>query len=406
MQKRNVLHQQLYTLAFVILSVKNVLESSTIIHRPDWLDNLFVLSFFALMGWKFLLQKYTKPLLFGMAIGLALFGFVSFRMHYFFLLFTFMGIAGLEKVNLKKVLCYTSVTKIIMIMIHVIPYILMKIFTPDMVHYIVRNGVRREYFFIGHPNTFSMYVGWTILEFTFAFYEQLKVFHLITFWVLNVVVYQYTNSNTSIMVATIVLMFFLLDRTKPKLAASIITPIAKYGYAVCSVFFTIITMWFTSMPEPFRSLYLQLNDFFTGRLLFGSFTYEKFGIAWLGNPGVHLSQTTYFEGFWVDALVYDNTYIYLLVYYGAIFLPIFAGSIIWWGQDKDRNPARNLEKILMIGYTFFAIMENYSINAVLCFPILFVGERFYRIYEEQRTQKKKQKQYIPADNVGRIGENA
>lgn len=391
MQKKYALHQQLYTLAFVILSVKNVLDSSQLIHRPDWMDNLFVLSFFALIGWKFMLQRYTKPMLFGTMFFGAIFAFVSFRMSYFFLLFTFCGLAALQNVDLKKVLRYTSITKILMILLHVIPYLVMKMISPEQVEYVWRNGVRREFFYIGHPNTFSMYVGWAILEFTFAFYEQLRVIHLIGLWFVNYIVYQYTDSNTSIMVATIVLSLFILDRTRPKLTAKIVTPIARYGYAVCAVFFTVITIWFTSMPAPIKQLYLQLNDFFTGRLLFGSFAYEYFGIAWIGNPAVRFPGKRFFEGFWVDSLVFDNTYIYLLVYYGAIFLPIFSIAFLWLGKDKERNPARNLEKILIIAYTFFAIMENYANNAVLCFPVLFVGQKIFVEYEKRRAKKREER---------------
>lgn len=391
MQKKYALHQQLYTLAFVILSVKNVLDSSQLIHRPDWMDNLFVLSFFALIGWKFMLQRYTKPMLLGTMFFGAIFAFVSFRMSYFFLLFTFCGLAALQNVDLKKVLRYTSITKILMILLHVIPYLVMKLISPEQVVYIWRNGVRREFFYIGHPNTFSMYVGWAILEFTFAFYEQLQVIHLIGLWFVNYIVYQYTDSNTSMMVATIVLSLFILDRTRPKLTAKIVTPIARYGYAACAIFFTVITIWFTSMPAPIKQLYLQLNKFFTGRLLFGSFAYEYFGIAWIGNPAVRFPGKRFFEGFWVDSLVFDNTYIYLLVYYGAIFLPIFSIAFLWLGKDKERNPARNLEKILIIAYTFFAIMENYANNAVLCFPVLFVGQKIFVEYEKRRAKKREER---------------
>ena len=59
MQKDKALQQQLYTIAFVVLSIKNVLDSSHLFSRPEWLDTLFLLTFFACMGWKFFLQRYT-----------------------------------------------------------------------------------------------------------------------------------------------------------------------------------------------------------------------------------------------------------------------------------------------------------------------------------------------------------
>ena len=391
MKQKNILQQQLYTLAFVILSVKNILDSSTLFSRPEWLDTVFLLSFFACIGWKFMLQRYTKALLFGTVILGALFAFVSFRMKYFFLLFTFCGMAAAQNVNLKSVFKYTSITKILMILLHVVPHIITAIVTPEQIDYVYRNGVQRQYFYIGHPNTFSMYVGWALLEFTYAFYDQLRGIHLILIWGINFIVYQFTDSNTSIIVSTICLVFFIAERKKPKLMAKVLTPLARYAFTFCSIFFSAITILFTSMPAPVKSIYLLLNNFFTGRLLFGSFTYEHFGIAWIGNPSVHLSSTTYFEGFWVDSLVFDNSYIYLLVYYGAVFLPIFSIAFIITGKDKEHNVKRNVEKILLIAYAFYAIMENYAINAVLCFPVLFIGSRIFEIYEENRLKKKEVK---------------
>ena len=79
----------------------------------------------------------------------------------------------------------------------------------------------------------------------------------------------------------------------------------------------------------------------------------------------------------------------MLVYYGAIFLPIFAIAFIITGRDKKQNLTSNPENVLLIGYAFYAVMEQYAINAVLCFPILFVGKRMFEMYEESRKLKKK-----------------
>lgn len=392
MKNRNTLQQQLYTVAFMILSVKNILDSSDLFHRPEWVDTLLLLTFFAFIGWKFILQRYTKTMLIGvLALG-ALSAFVSFRMHYFLLLFTYCGVLGVQNVDLKKVCKYTCATKTVMILMHVIPYIINAIITPENIDYIYRNGVRRQYFYLGHPNTFSMYVGWTLMEFIYAYYNELKNSHLVLIWLINFIVYKFTDSNTSVIVMSLCLVGFFTERAKPQLVAKIVTPIARFGFAICSLFFTVITIWFTSMPEPLKYLYLKLNDFLTGRLMFGAFTYEHFGVAWLGNPNVYLSGTTYFEGTWVDMLIFDNSYIYLLVYYGAIFLLIISLAFILTG--KKVTTQRNVQNILIIGYTFYAIMEQYAINSVQCFPIVFVGIRLYEMYDQKRRQKLESKRLV------------
>lgn len=391
MKQKKVLQQQLYTVAFVDLALKYMLEPSSLYVRPEWLDTLFLLVFFGCIGWKLLLQRFTKPMLLGIGITGVLFALVSFKMHYFFLLFTFCGVAAAQDVDLKKVFRITSVIKIIMILLHVFPYIVTAIISPEQIDYVYRDGVRRHYFYMGHANTFSMYVGWALLEFTYAFYEQLRKKDLLIIWGLNFIVYLFTDSNTSLIVMSICFIGFLLERAEPEKMYGILKFGSQYLFAFCAVFFTVITIFFTSMPAPLKKVYLVLNDLFTGRLIFGSFVYENFGVAWLGNLSVRLPETTFFEGFWLDTLVFDNSYIYLLVYYGAVFLPIFSLAFVIVGRDKRHDLARNVENVLLIGYSFYAIMEQYAINAVLCFPILFVGKRMYQMYEEKQRLKKQGK---------------
>ena len=106
-KEKKVLQQQLYTVAFVDLSIKLILDSSSLFRRPEWLDTLFLLVFFGCIGWKFLLQRFTKPMLLGIGLTGMLFALISFKMNYFFLLFTFCGVAAAQDVDLKKVFLET-----------------------------------------------------------------------------------------------------------------------------------------------------------------------------------------------------------------------------------------------------------------------------------------------------------
>lgn len=386
--ENSILQQQLFTIAFVDLSVKNILDSSALFNRPEWMDTMFLLIFFACMGWKLLLQRFTRKSLIIMAVFGVISAYISFKMHYFFLIFTFFGIAGCQNIDLRRVLRYTSLTKIIMILIHVVPYVITAWITPDQITYVYRNGVQRQHFYIGHPNTFSMYVGWAILEFIYAYQYELKKKHLVLLWLVDLIVYQYTDSNTSLIVGTLTIGMILAAWTWPEKMARLLTFPARYLFAIFSVFFTAISIGFTSMPDGLKLAYFILNELLTGRLIYGAFAYENYGIAWLGNLNVRLEKTTYFEGVWVDALVFDNAYIYLLVYYAAIFLIILSGAFIIIGKDKAHDPERNMDKIMIISYALFAVMENYILNGALCFSVLFIGKYLYQMYENGIDKKK------------------
>ncbi|MDO5292481.1 MAG: hypothetical protein Q4F05_06995 [bacterium] len=379
MEQKRTLEQQLYTIAFMGLAVKNILDSSLLFKRPEWVDTMLLLLFFGVIIAKLGMQSYTKKQILSFTFFGLICIYTCFKMKYFYLIFSFLGIIAVQNVNLKDVMKYTSYTKTVMILIHVIGYILATLTHSSKVYLVVRNGVARHFFFLGHPNTFSMYVLWASLEYLYAKYDEIKTPKIMFVYGINLLTYYFTNSNTGLMVSTLVVFFILLDKMGKKKIVSIIGPMSKYSFAIFSVFFPGLCVMYTRLSGTMLEFYNSLNEFFTGRLLYGAYVYDVYGLSILGKV-IKFPEKSHWRGHWLDTMVFDNAYIWLFVMYGSVYLVILSVAFILIAKKTTTQ-----EKIFIVGLALYGIMEAYVINASSAFPLLFIGKY---IYDQRKNNKK------------------
>lgn len=361
--------QRIFNLALILLTVKNMLDSTSIWRRPEIVDVFLLLTIFALLIWKVLRQNYKVwQLVLAVLIGIPCI-YTCFHQKYFYLLFSFVCIFSMQNVNLEKSIKNVAFVKTGILLVHVLYFFACRIFAPYLIATFVRNGVIRYSFFLGHPNTFSMYVLWNTFEYLYVYNEKLTSPAIIGLWLINIIFYQITNSNTALLVSTSVYSIVLLEYLIGKRSNSIglLRVGAGYFFAAFGLFFTLITIFYTSMSGWILDAYEDLNKALTGRLRFGAFAYDVRGLTWFGNNG-GFSRKTYWRGFWIDSVVFDNAYIWLLVSYGTIYLIMIA--VAFW---VIRKRLIKKEALLIIAYCFYGIMENYIINAAICFPLLITG---------------------------------
>lgn len=381
------LQQQLYTIAYVILVVKSFLDSSQLWRRPEILDSLLLCSYFGLIFLKLFMQDYNWKMIAGMILlGLPCV-FTCFKISYFTILFTFTLIIGLQHVDYKKTLNAVSNTKLLILGIHVLVYIVVYIVAPQTLHFSYRTaGEARHYFYMGHANTFSAYLVWAMIEKLYANYERITYRHIWFVWAVYFTFYQFTDSNTSLIVTTICCVLMSIDKGKKELLRKPMTTLSQYTYGILAIFFTFMASGYTKFGGGLLVVFNFLNDFFTGRLLFGAYLYNVFGPTPLGQI-VYLNGTTYWYGHWIDTLVIDNCYLMLLEYYGWFYMLVLAVAFMIIMSKK--GPFGNIERIIIFAYTYFSVMENYATNAVLCFPLIFIGVYVYRNAEAKTASEVK-----------------
>ena len=164
-EKNKEFHQQLFDIGVLILIVKNVCDSSEFLgKRPEMVDTVFILSFLGLIGWKLTTQNYRKWQLCVLIPLVMICSYSCVKMKFFYLIFTIFNICGIQDVDLKITMKKSARMKVFLMGLHTLIYFFCMIVAPYMVTYSYRvGGAPRYTFFMGHANTFSMYMLWAIL---------------------------------------------------------------------------------------------------------------------------------------------------------------------------------------------------------------------------------------------------
>lgn len=380
-RKKN--RQSLFEAALILYAIKDILESTSLFRRPEWLDSMFVLVFVVLIVWKLALQTYTFTRLIIMGVLGAMCAYTCINGNYFYIMISFLCIFAMQDVDLEQVIRKVSWVKLVLVGFHVVYYFICFVIAPGKIKYIYRNGVKRHYFFLGHPNTFSMFVLWTTIGFAYGYYKKLNRIQLGGLWFVNFFFYLFTNSNTGIMVSTIVYGLMILDKSGYQLKR--ILKSSKYIFGIFSIVIPVFVASYTRLSGPLLEVYNFLNSFFTGRLLFGSYVYDVYGISWIGKT-IYFPEKTYWRGHWFDSMVFDNAYIWMFVIYGYFYLLLIAAAFFVIEKKTTK-----VEKILIIGYTFYGIMEAYIISASICMPLLLLGKYMYVMLEEKKEKERPRK---------------
>ena len=371
MHKNMELQQKLFNFSFVILTIKNMLDSTNLFNRPEILDNIFLVVFFACILWKLSLQTYRLWMLpIFLILGLICI-YTCMQVKYYYLIFSFVGIIAMQDVKLKEVIKYTAFTKTLLLCIHVFVYGVIFVLSPENIHLIVRNGVARHYFLLGHPNTFSMYVLWNTFEYLYVYYEKIKKRHLLLLWSVNITFYLFTNSNTSFLVSTFTYFLVLLDKLEWKRFQHVLRLVSRNIFIWFALFFCGVSVFYTRFNGKLLEFYHILNEALTGRLLYGAYTYDVYGLTLFGRI-ITFPVKSYWRGFWFDTMVFDNSYIWLFTIYGSVYLIFIGLSLRWVGKYTIKE-----EMLLIIAYCLYGVMESYIINAAICFPLLIIGKYLY-----------------------------
>ena len=365
-------YQYVYTIAMIIISVKNILDTSELMKRPSWFDNLLLVAFLGCIGFKFCTQHFSllKIILF-LVTGVMVI-YTCIHLNYFYLLITFLAMVSIQDVKLEEVIKQTARVKGVLLIIHIVYYFSLLVISPGSLSYSYRNGVKRHVFFMGHPNTFSMYVLWTTIEFLYAHHKKMKSYHIVLFWLINAITYYFTNSNTGIIVSTVTsILLYGYQKNSTKIM-KIAHKGSRYCFLACSIIFPLISVCYVKLSGSAVELINKLDDILTGRIMYGAYTYDVFGFTLLGRT-ITVPEKIYWRGVWFDGVVYDNAYIWLFVIYGSIYLVIFSIGFI-----LISNQTTNMEKILIIAFAMYGIMEGYIVNASICFPLLYLGKYLYQ----------------------------
>lgn len=358
--------------AHLVLILKMMVESSSLINLPEQAETLFDIIILACIVCQLFMQRYSrKELLCIGGLGLIC-SYSCIVADNFYLIFAFLLIVTIKNVNLQKLLTYRVLLKIGFITIHVVIFFYCFFFEKDLLLTMVRNGVLRYDFFLGQPNTCQMYIFWTTLEVLFIKYDDLKSAHIALAFIINAFFYCFTNSNTSFILAICVFIFILGEKNHWNIVIRVYTFIVKKGMILLTIFFAIVVMTYAIAPSVLKILYTVLDKILTGRIAYGAYAFYLYGFTLLGQE-IHLDGVTLWNGQWFDALYLDNAYLLALLNFGAIYIIML--SILLFKYEEYLTPK---EKIFVAALVLYGITESYIFDITKCFPLILIGVTYYR----------------------------
>ncbi len=365
-------YTKLYTVGFGLMVVNRILDVSTIISIPDILIKFSIFLFLFFMIIKLLHQSYTRIQLFTILALICLTAYSSIRHNYFTLFYCTVAATAIQSIDLKKLIKISATIKIILLSIHVIVYFATYLLEPSKITYVYRTDmVPRHYFFLGHANTFTAFLVWVCIEYIYIYYEKIKYFHFVLIWVINVFFYQFTDSNTGFIVITGFLLCCFMEKMGIEKIMHFINFFSRYAFLIATLFSCTLVVLYTKLSGVGLEIYNAINEFFTGRLMYGAYAYEVHGISLFGRS-LSFASKTYWRGHWMDGIIFDNSYLWFFVLYGAIYLVILSALFIWMVPKVSY-----IEKIIICFWVFYGLTEAYIIDPFICFPILFLGKYYY-----------------------------
>ena len=285
---------------------------------------------------------------------------------------------------MKYVLNWSYKVRAFLLTVHVAAYIFTLLRNPDSIEYVYRDSVLRHSFFFSFSNTFSMFLIWTIFEYLYVNYEQLTLQSLIIVTAIDASLNYFTLSTTNTIISVVVLLLILFNKLFPEWKMGAVRWFVKYAYMILSVFFCLITVYYRKLSGSLMEIYNWLDDFFTGRLIYGAYMYEKYGATFFGQT-FKLRQNDYWNGYWFNGIACDNTYLWHLVSFGVVFLVIL--SVLFFAVA---GKVKRQDAIFLSVYILYAVTEIYVTNAVLCFSLIVLAQYAFQLDFTDKFQIKLQ----------------
>ena len=375
METRNTgIFEPMYLSAFILLCVKITSDCSELFKLNDLADKMLVGVIVTLLCVKIVSQRYTPVrLLITVAVCVIISASCLIGGYSTFLL-GFLFVVAMQDVSFEKIIKINYRFKTVFILFHVVIYIVVYMINPAAINFVYRSlETPRHYFYIGHANMFTAFLVWTCIEYIYLHYDKIKPAHFVIMWIINIIFYIYTDSNTGIVILAFLTLIVAYEKSGAKSVDRALTVLAKYIYTFIALLCTFLAIYYTRLGPAMKNVWLAVDDALTGRIKYGAYVYDVFGVTLMGRK-LNIPEKIFWDGRWFDKFYYfDNYYHGNLLQFGIIHILVPAVAFAFIGSKLE-----NREKIIIIVFSFYGIMEKYVINVFICFAFLIIGKYLYQ----------------------------
>ena len=293
-----------------------------------------------------------------------------------FVVICFLLFASRE-IEVKKIVRFmfqiTSVLLVLDIVMYIVNYALGRV-ELSQTRQIDGATILRHNFFFNNANGFSFYFFFTVLMFTYVYYDKIKKGYLYGILLVSAwFTYVFPNTRT---IALLFPLFILFDLCKGKVWDKVVSKICRHLYIIAFVLVIIVVYLFAFHSNVITQ---KINEAMNGRLTMVAGAYQLYGINLKGhriiNENLYLPNLGYFK------LYIDNFYGMLVIRYGLIVTVIVSFFAMITSRDLYKNNKR-IELILLSFVFLFGLSESTALDIFPAFPWLFFKET--NIYKKDR----------------------
>lgn len=297
-----------------------------------------------------------------------------------FVVICFLLFASRE-IEVKKIVRFmfqiTSVLLALDIVMYIVNYALGRV-KLSQTRQIDGATILRHNFFFNNANGFSFYFFFTVLMFTYVYYDKIKKGYLYGILLVSAwFTYVFPNTRT---IALLFPLFILFDLCKGKVWDKVVSKICRHLYVIAFVLVIIVVYLFAFHSNAITQ---KINEAMNGRLTMVAGAYQLYGINLKGhriiNENLYLPNLGYFK------LYIDNFYGMLVIRYGLIVTVIVSFFAMITSRDLYKNNKR-IELILLSFVFLFGLSESTALDIFPAFPWLFFKET--NIYKKDKKPEK------------------
>lgn len=297
-----------------------------------------------------------------------------------FVVICFLLFASRE-IEVKKIVRFmfqiTSVLLALDIVMYIVNYALGRV-ELSQTRQIDGATILRHNFFFNNANGFSFYFFFTVLMFTYVYYDKIKKGYLYGILLVSAwFTYVFSNTRT---IALLFPLFILFDLCKGKVWDKVVSKICRHLYVIAFVLVIIVVYLFAFHSNAITQ---KINEAMNGRLTMVAGAYQLYGINLKGhriiNENLYLPNLGYFK------LYIDNFYGMLVIRYGLIVTVIVSFFAMITSRDLYKNNKR-IELILLSFVFLFGLSESTALDIFPAFPWLFFKET--NIYKKDKKPEK------------------
>ena len=329
----------------------------------------------------FAFQKYSRIEICMIAIITILVGTSTVMSGKNFFISLLLFIVASKNLNFDRIIKISLQIGILMLSFTVISCWLGLI--PDYTMY--RGNILRHAWGYGHVNVLGMRVFNIVACIVYLYYEKRRNLTLFSIAMACVFIYLIPNSLTPFILSCSLLVLLFVYR--------IIEDNIRYQiyiqnlFIIVSILFNIFSVLLCVGDVLQSKLFSLMNSIVSSRFVLSHMAYLDYGISLFGQR-VYISseerQTVGLSGFYF----LDNTYMILLVRFGAILYLIFSFVYIWTMVKSKKKNQFFITAILFI-YSFYGVMEpamyRFSHNTML----LLFGNVLYGNFQIGKEYKSK-----------------